>query len=344
MFMGQAMPKSEASEKGADLGKMFKDVGLLGGGVACILLAFFFGGIIGGLVHDEALGRYIGFGIGAILLVVIGFLTQFSFGSFLLFVLFITHALVGAVELGTDGWIQNITGNLFNSEQGKLLFFWTSAIMFGLRFCAEFIEKNLKLNPVALLLVSAVLAAIGLNLASVMNNFGIALLALGVYALGKTFFWPTMLAVASDRFPRSGAVAISVMGGIGMLSAGIIGGPGLGYLKDSFSAQELNAKSTAAFEEFKADKKVTFLNIPQTAVTPIDAKKLGEAKKAKEPTENQKLATAADQVGDRKTLAADSYIPATMAAIYLLILLWFKTQGGYRRITIEEQEAQGKTA
>jgi len=28
-----------------------------------------------------------------------------------------------------------------------------------------------------------------------------AILALTVYGFGKTFFWPTMLAVASDRFP-----------------------------------------------------------------------------------------------------------------------------------------------
>jgi hypothetical protein len=45
-------------------------------------------------------------------------------------------------------------------------------------------------------------------LTSHINSFGIALLALGVYALGKTFFWPTMLAVAADRFPRTGAIAI----------------------------------------------------------------------------------------------------------------------------------------
>ena len=32
-------------------------------------------------------------------------MTKFSIGSLLLFVLFIAHALVGAVELGTDGWI-----------------------------------------------------------------------------------------------------------------------------------------------------------------------------------------------------------------------------------------------
>ena len=61
--------------------------------------------------------------------------------------------------------------------------------------------------------------------------------ALTVYGVGKTFFWPTMLAVASDRFPRTGAVAISIMGGIGMMSAGLIGGPGLGYAKDRFAAE-----------------------------------------------------------------------------------------------------------
>ena len=47
----------------------------------------------------------------------------------------------------------------------------------------------------------------------------------------------------------------------------------------------------------------------------------------------------ADQAGDRKTLRFDSYIPAAMAVIYLLILLYFKSIGGYKVIRIEEQEA-----
>ena len=85
-------------------------------------------------------------------------MTKFSKGSLLLFVLFIAHALVGAVELGTDGWIQNITGNILNPKQGKYLFVFTSALMFALRFCAHFIEKNLKLSPVGLLMVCAMLA------------------------------------------------------------------------------------------------------------------------------------------------------------------------------------------
>jgi hypothetical protein len=42
--------------------------------------------------------------------------------------------------------------------------------------------------------------------------------------------------------------------------------------------------------------------------------------------------------GDRKTLKADSFIPAAMAAIYLLLLLYFKAIGGYKPIHIDEQK------
>jgi hypothetical protein len=268
----------------------------------------------------------------------VGVLTRFSVGSILLFVLFITHALVGSVELGTDGWIQNITGNLFSSERGKYLFLWTSAIMFGLRFCAHFIETKLGLSPISLLFVCASLAAVGLQLASGMTTFGMALVALGIYAVGKTFFWPTMLAVASDRYPRSGAIAISIMGGIGMLSAGLIGGPGLGYMKDRFAGEDLKEKNPALFETYKAPKPSTFLNIPKTSTFGLDGAKLGEAKDAKPRTPDQEAVVHSDQAGDRKTLKFDSFIPATMAAIYLLILLYFKSIGGYKPLHIEEQK------
>src|SRR5215218_5655230 len=142
---------------------MFKDVGILGGLVACFLLALFFSGVIGPIV-GEGNAKMVGYLIGGGLLVVVGLITKFSIGSILLFVLFVTHALVGAVELGTDGWIQNITGNILTSEQGKILFVFTSLFMFGLRFCADFIERTLKLSPIGLLLLCATLAAIGLRM------------------------------------------------------------------------------------------------------------------------------------------------------------------------------------
>jgi hypothetical protein len=270
--------------------------------------------------------------------VLVALITRFSVGSVLLFVLFITHGLVGAVELGTDGWIESITGNLFTPGEGKVLFIWTSAIMFGLRFCSHFIETRLGLSPVALLFTSAVLAATGLTLASGMETFQIALVALGIYALGKTFFWPTMLAVVGDRFPRSGAVAMSIMGGIGMLSAGLIGGPGLGFSKDRYASEALKAENAALYDQSKSASESKFLIFDP--VQAIDGKKLEEAKtavKEDKASEDQKTIVKANQPGDRKTLKADSFIPITMAAIYLLMVLYFKTIGGYRPVSIEEK-------
>jgi hypothetical protein len=145
-----------------------------------------------------------------------------------------------------------------------------------------------------------------------------------------------MLAVVGDRFPRSGAVAMSIMGGIGMLSAGLIGGPGLGYAKDRFTAENLQSSNAAAYQANKAKDESKFLFL--APVTAVAGDKLEAAKKAGEKgTADQKAIVAANQAGDRATLKADSFIPLTMAAIYLLMLLYFKSIGGYRALKLEEQ-------
>jgi hypothetical protein len=336
MFLGQKFPQSEAALKGANFSAMFKDVGILGAIIASGLIVIFLGNTLPlfGVASNTA--QLIGYLVGGVLVVSVGILTRFSIGSLLLFVLFITHALVGAVELGTDGWIESITGNLFTADQGKMLFIWTSTIMFGLRFCAHFIESKLGFTPISLLLSCALLACVGLQLASGMSSFTVALIALGIYALGKTFFWPTMLAVVGDRFPRSGAVAMSIMGGIGMLSAGLIGGPGLGYAKDRFTSEALQKDAPAVYASAKAPGESKYLFL--APVTAVDGAKLEAAKSAGDKrTPDQQAIVTANQAGDRATLKADSFIPLTMAGIYLLLFFYFKSIGGYRPLKIEEQ-------
>ena len=163
-----------------------------------------------------------------------------------------------------------------------------------------------------------------------------------------------MLAVASDRFPRTGAIAISIMGGIGMMSAGLIGSPGLGYFKDRFSGEAMKAADVALYETTKAEKPSQFLVFPEAFG--LDGKKLGAAQKeldtireggttgeaalAKVSPEGRKLVDASIK-GDRDTLVADSFIPGTMAAIYLLLFIYFKMIGGYKPVTIESGTALG---
>jgi MFS family permease len=358
MFFGQKYPKSEASAKGLKLGEMFKDVGILGTLIVSVLLFFFlrrdfFGGLLG---LDATLSNLASAAVSVGLLVWVAKLTNFAIGHWMIFVLFIAHALVGSVELGTDGWIQNITGTILTPDQGKILFVFTSLVMFGLRFCAHFIEEKAGLKPISLLFVCSLLACIGLNLVSAVTSFGAAFGALLVYAVGKTFFWPTMLAVIGDRFPRTGAVAMSLMGGVGMLSVGLIGGPGLGYARDRFSADELEKADKALYAEVISSGKPSEFLVFES-VNAIDPAKLKEAKEAfaaknavakgsKDPkviekaesiTDKQELIATSDIKGNRSVLKMDSIIPALMAIIYLFLMLYFKSIGGYRPLSIDEK-------
>jgi MFS family permease len=342
-FFGQPFPKSEASAKGLSVGEMMQEVGILGAIVACFLVGLFFRDQLGSILSFFTGSAFftsgtwsgLAWAVALVLVLMVGIKTNFSVGSLLLFVLFMTHALVGAVELGTDGWIQNITGNILTPAQGKILFVFTSLLMFSLRFCADFIERSLKVSPIGLLFICSMLAVIGLRMVSGIETFAGAMIALAVYAIGKTFFWPTMLAVVGDRFPRTGAVAMSIMGGIGMMSAGLLGGPGLGYAKDRFTAEHLQSTNPALYEQYKAPTPSRFLFLEE--VHGLDGTKLSEAQTAKVRTPDQQIVAAASIMGDRETLKADSYIPAVMALVYLLLFLYFKTIGGYKTVHIESR-------
>lgn len=172
-----------------------------------------------------------GVSIGAMLLTL--------FAPILLF-LFLLHALVGYVELGTDSWITNIGNTVLKDENKALIaFIWTNLVMFGLRFFAGPIVE--KISPLGLLFFSAVLGTAGLVLFSqpFVDSFVLWFVVSTVYAVGKTFYWPTMLGVISERFPRGGALALGISGGIGMLSAGLLGAPGIGYKQDYFAVQKI---------------------------------------------------------------------------------------------------------
>ena len=68
----------------------------------------------------------------------------------------------------------------------------------------------------------------------------------------------------------------------------------------------------------------------------LDGTKLSAAQTAAVKTPDQKAVADASIIGDRKTLKADSFIPAAMAAIYLLLFLYFKAIGGYKTVQITE--------
>jgi MFS family permease len=169
------------------------------------------------------------------------------------------QALVGYVELGTDSWIGKISGNILdnNANFGLLLYVYTSGLMFLLRFFGGPIEH--RLSPLGLLCTGAALGCVGLLLLSVANGIAFCVLAVTVYGAGKTYLWPTMLAVASERFPKGGAITIGMMGGVGALSAGLLGGPGIGFKQDYYASKELKSESEPTYQRYAAQEENHFL-------------------------------------------------------------------------------------
>lgn len=291
-----------------------------------------------------------------------------QFAAPLLLFLLIIHAMVGYVELGTDSWIARITGSILNETTGRWLFVYTSALMFALRFVAGPIVH--KISPLGLLFASAVLATIGLYTLGGVNSTIAALVALTIYGLGKTFFWPTMLAVVSERFPKGGAVTIGMVGGVGMLSAGLLGGPGIGFKQDKFASESLEQNAPDTYARYKAGKENTFLfafstnGLDGAKVAALEdkgesiGKELQILEDAGESNENiealntwwqdaQGFASEDEQpvkdatlYGSRMALKLTAIVPAIMAICYLLLLGYFKSIGGYKALTIEESKAE----
>jgi MFS family permease len=135
--------------------------------------------------------------------------------------LFVVMWLTAATELAPDQWFPSIMGKI-TGLQGVWFVIVTSAFMFVLRFFAGPIAH--KVSPLGLLIGCSVLSALGLfwlgSLKEGSSAF-MAFLAAGLFGIGKTYFWPTMLGVTSERFPKGGSLLMCLMGGGGMLSIAI---------------------------------------------------------------------------------------------------------------------------
>ena len=75
-----------------------------------------------------------------------------------------------------------------------------------------------RLSSVGLLWFSCLLAALGLVALSVANSPFTGFLAATLWGTGVCYMWPTMLAAASERFPKSGALGMGLIGTAGSLA------------------------------------------------------------------------------------------------------------------------------
>jgi MFS family permease len=121
---------------------------------------------------------------------------------------------------------------------GTYILIYTSAMMFILRHFAGPIAH--RLSPVGMLTGSAVLSTIGLFALSFAYDFKTAVAAATIYGLGIVYFWPTMLGVTAERFPRGGAFLLGLMGCVGNLAVGIAQ-PTMGRINDQITMAAIPA-------------------------------------------------------------------------------------------------------
>ena len=160
---------------------------------------------------------------------------------------FFAMFLTAASELAPGQWV-NVALTRTVGMQGIWLLIYVSGLMFVMRHFAGTMAH--RFSPVGLLWISCFLASLGLIALSFANSPVTGLLAATLWGTGVCYLWPTMLAAASERFPRGGALLMGLMGTAGSLSIYFVL-PAMGNVFDHAKIQA--AGGDAAFKALSGD-------------------------------------------------------------------------------------------
>jgi MFS family permease len=119
-------------------------------------------------------------------------------------------------ELFTAQWIDVLLKNVTNNAI-LILTLDTGVMVVGRAFAGPIVKR---ISPQGVLLMSAILASLGLYLLGHSTGNMIFVGAL-VFGMGVCYFWPTMLGFVSENLPRTGAVGMNLMGGAGMFAVSL---------------------------------------------------------------------------------------------------------------------------
>jgi hypothetical protein len=78
-----------------------------------------------------------------------------------------------------------------------------------------------RLAPQGVLLISTILATIGLYILGHSTSVGALYFGALVFGAGVCYFWPTMLGFVAEYLPKTGAVGLNLMGGAGMFAVSL---------------------------------------------------------------------------------------------------------------------------
>jgi hypothetical protein len=319
MMIGTKFPVHERVKAGISYKAMLQETGIIG---AVIVVAIMIAEI--GRIFQWSLSLKII--IAAVLIIGYSIYVR-SLGHPIFIFLLLIMLPLATTELGTDSWITDLVNPVMAKMglQAGWVLVLTAFIMMVLRFLAGPIIH--KLSPLGLLAVCSAIAIIGLFALS--QAAGIMIfIAAAVYALGKTFFWPTMLGVAAERFPKGGALTINAIGGMGMLSVGVIGAVFLGNIQDRQIDRELLAQNPALHAQVAAQEKASIFG----KYKPIDQEKVA----ALSQDEKQAVTTVAS-AAKKSAIKTVAIFPAIMLVCYLILIFYFRARGGYKPVELSVQ-------
>ncbi|MDB6170755.1 MAG: fucose permease [Chthoniobacteraceae bacterium] len=316
ILLGQHFPVSERVAAGVSYREMLADFGALGAFVATYFIGV---QVCEGILHMSA-GQFIWPLLPALAVAAIFGIAVGSIGQPIYFALLLIMLPLATTELGVDSWIGDLMApemRLIGLHAGWVLVY-TSLIMTVLRcFAGPLIHK---LSPIGLLASCSLLAALGLF--SLSKAAGVTiLLAATLYGVGKSFFWPTMLGLVAERFPRGGAVALNCIGGVGMLGLSV-GMVFLGNIQDKHAATTLVANQPQLADTYLGTEKTSVFGRYRA----LDLTKMAAA-----PEGDKAEIDRVRAVAKKKALSAAAVFPAIMLVCYIGLILHFRARGGYRR-------------
>lgn len=172
-------------------------------------------------------------------------LFRYTFTNPLVLGLALLMMLTLSFELGPMRWIPEVLQAA--GVHGILVLVWISGLMMLMRlFAKPFVER---LAPTGMLVVASFLTGIGLIMFSYIESGLLPLLiAATIFAAGVAFYFPNMVGLMSERFPKAGSLGIVLMIGIGQAASGTLNGV-MGEIADRYLPDALDTERTVAVME-----------------------------------------------------------------------------------------------
>jgi MFS family permease len=317
------VPVQERVASGASYREMLAEFGVLGAALAGFLVLRQLGEVFG---WPNALT----YGFLAVAVIAYGLYAR-SLGKPILLLLCVIMMPVGTTELGTDGAITGLMSEPMQQAgyNPAWVLVYTSALMMVLRFFGGPLAQ--KFTPIGLLAICSGFAVVGLWLLSFASGLAFVFFAATIYGIGKSYFWPNMIALASEQSPKGGALTINAIAGIGMLTAGVIGSPLIGHMQERSAQTAIEAQVPGIYQQISRQDRYVL-----GSYSAVDAVKVDTL-----PSEQQEKVRQVERAAKQGALATIAIIPAITLFAFLGLLLYFRARGGYRPVILEGSPATG---